>query len=308
MKTVFITGAAGFLGRCVAGLFAGAGWRVVAVDNMAPGEARFGPETLYHQMQLPSSRFGDLLQTHAPNALIHCAGRASVPLSMDDPASDFRDNTVLTFEVLDALRRFAPACRFLFLSSAAVYGDPVALPVSESHRPAPLSPYGFHKWQCELVCEEFSRIYGLATASARIFSAYGPGLRRQVVWDICQRVLTTGQLALGGTGHESRDFIHATDIARALLLIAEKAPMTGEVYNLATGREASIAEVAALILEALGSQVQPQFSGRSRPGDPLHWRADISKIAALGFAPAFSLEAGLRSVAQWATADLARPA
>src|SRR5438552_189686 len=79
-----------------------------------------------------------------------------------------------------------------------------------------LSPYGYHKRQAELICEEFSRVYALPTAVARIFSAYGPGLRRQVVWDICEKALATGKLELRGTGAESRDFIHAADIARGL--------------------------------------------------------------------------------------------
>ena len=121
---------------------------------------------------------------------------------------------------------------------------PCRCPVSETHKPAPLSPYGYHKLQCELLCEEFARLFALPTATARIFSAYGPGLRRQVVWDIFERVLTTGALVLHGTGAESRDFIHATDIARALVRLADMAPCQGEVYNVASGEEVTIAGLA----------------------------------------------------------------
>ena len=304
MKTVLITGVAGFLGRATARQFARDGWRVVGVDVAAPENAQLNPGTMYHRMILPSAGLADLLRALPPDACIHCAGRASVPFSMEDPAADFRDNTVLTFEILETLRREAPRCRFLLLSSAAVYGNPASLPVAETHRTAPLSPYGYHKLQCELLCEEFARIYAQPTTIVRIFSAYGPGLRRQVVWDICERALSGGALTLHGTGRESRDFIHAGDIARALVLLAEKGGADADVYNLASGEETTIAALAETLLAALLRDTAVSFDGRATPGNPLCWRADISRIGALGFAPAIPLAQGLRSTATWASAEL----
>ncbi len=304
MKTAFLTGIAGFLGRHIARHFASAGWRVVGVDSLAPENVQLGAGVRYARMKLPSAEFGALLAETKPDVLIHCAGRASVPLSMQDPAADFHDNTVLTFELLDSVRRNASGCRFILLSSAAVYGNPKALPVSENTHVAPLSPYGFHKRQCELICQEFARIYAVPTVSVRIFSAYGPGLRRQVVWDICERLLTNGALSLSGTGNESRDFIHATDIARALALLSEKAPAEGEIYNLSTGRETTISELAGHLIKSLGMNVVPAFDGKTRAGDPLNWRADVSKLVALGFSPTVALEQGLAQVAAWAKAEL----
>lgn len=304
MKTVLVTGAAGFLGRNVTRQFLREGWQVLAVDDVPAENAPAGPGLQFERMKLPDPRLPELLGRTAPEACVHCAGLASVPVSMTEPSADFRANTVLTFELLETLRQHAPSCRFLLLSSAAVYGDPPTLPVSEDHPPGPLSPYGYHKRQAELLCEEYSRIYGLPTASVRIFSAYGPGLRRQVVWDICEKVLTTGRLMLRGTGGESRDFIHAADIAHALHLLAEKAPCTGEIYNLASGRETTIAELAAQLLAALGSKESPTFDGVATPGYPLHWRADVSRISALGFQPSIPLDQGLRAVANWCAAEL----
>ncbi len=303
MKTVLITGVAGFLGRYVARHFVREGCRVIGLDDVPPENVQLHG-VAYHRMQLPSSVLAEVLRAAAPDVCVHCAGRASVGLSMTDPAADFRGNAALTFELLDALRQHAPRCRFLLLSSAAVYGNPATLPVAEDQPVAPLSPYGYHKRQAELLCEEFSRIYALPTASARIFSAYGPGLRRQVVWDVCEKVLTTGRLALHGTGGESRDFIHAADIARGLDVIAEKAPCEGEIYNLASGRAVTIADLAAMLLSALGSKVAPDFNGAATPGDPLHWQADIAKLATLGFAPSIALELGVRGVATWCAAEL----
>jgi UDP-glucose 4-epimerase len=298
LKTVLITGAAGFLGGYVARHFAGEGWKVVGLDLLPAAEVA-GGSMEYRQVALPGAGFAKVLREFDPEICVHAAGCASVGLSLEDPAADYRGNTVLVFELLETLRRQAPKCRFLLLSSAAVYGDPASLPVAESHPIRPLSPYGYHKRQAELLCEEFASIYGVPCASARIFSAYGPGLRRQVVWDICAKALGAGALELHGTGSESRDFIHAADIARGLHLLAIKAPCTGEIYNLSSGREVTIAELAAQLLHALDSKVQPVFDGASTPGNPRNWRADISRIAALGFNPAISLEDGLQEVAHW---------
>lgn len=302
--TVLITGAGGFLGRYAVREFAAQGWRVVGLDDLPPENAPTPPGASYVRMQLPDAAFLDLLRHEQPRAVVHCAGRASVPLSLTDPGADFRGNTVLTFEVLDALRRAAPACRFLLLSSAAVYGEPATLPVAESHHLAPLSPYGFHKRQCELLCEEFARIYGIPAMSLRIFSAYGPGLRRQVVWDMCERLLTTGALRLSGTGEESRDFIHASDVARALVFLASEQGTPGESYNLASGHEITIRALAHLVIQALHLQAEPTFDGVTRAGDPRNWRADTSRLAHLGFTPSVSLEQGVRTVAAWASAEL----
>ena len=305
MKTVLITGVAGFLGRYVARHVVREGWRVIGIDDVPPENVQL-TAVAFHRLQLPSTALPEILRATAPDVCVHCAGRASVPLSMAEPKPDFEANAVLTFELLDALRLHAPRCRLLFLSSAAVYGDPAALPVTEDQPVAPLSPYGYHKRQAELLCEEFSRIYGLPTAVVRIFSAYGPGLRRQVLWDICSRALMTGHLSLGGTGEESRDFIHAGDVAAGLRVLAERAAAEGEIYNLASGCETTIRELATLLLRALGSEITPQFDGQRRAGDPLHWRADISRLQALGFQPQISRERGIAATAQWCAAELSR--
>jgi UDP-glucose 4-epimerase len=303
-RSVLITGVSGFIGRYAARYFAEQGWSVVGIDNSQPENAPLANLSAYHRFQLPDPAFSHLLKNIAPQVCIHCAGRASVGLSMTEPSADFYTNTVLTFELLNALRLNAPHCRFIFLSSAAVYGNPESLPVRESQVTAPLSPYGFHKLQCEQLCLEFSKIYEVPTASLRIFSAYGPGLRRQVLWDICRKLVTQNSLSLQGTGQESRDFIHALDIARAIGVIATAAPMQGEAYNLASGREVTIAELANLVLEALEFNRQPEFDGVVPPGNPLNWQADISTLNALGFSSHVALEKGVRTFAHWCRAEL----
>ncbi len=303
-KSILVSGVAGFIGRYVARHFSEQGWSVIGIDNSPPENAPLANLSAYHRLQLPDAALNGLLQEHSPQVCIHCAGRASVGLSLTDPAADFYASAALTFEILNALRLNVPSCRFIFLSSAAVYGNPESLPVSETQPPAPLSPYGFHKWQSEQLCLEFAKVYGLPTASLRIFSAYGPGLRRQVLWDICQKVITQKSLTLQGTGKESRDFIHALDIARALSVVATSAPMQGEVYNLGSGQEVAIGQLANMVLEALDADCSPEFDGVVPAGTPLNWRADVSKLQALGFTASVPLERGVKTFANWCRAEL----
>lgn len=304
-KTVLITGITGFLGRYVARHFRSENWRVVGTGSRC-GE---GPRDCneYLEMRLPDVRLGDWLREESPDVCIHCAGKSSVPHSLTQPQEDFQNNVSLTFDLLDTLRRTNPKCRFILLSSAAVYGEPDGLPIKEAQRLRPLSPYGYHKRQAELICEEFARLHGMSTLSARIFSAYGSGLRRQVIWEICEQYLKRGNLLLKGTGEESRDFIHAKDVAQGLAILAERAPGLGEVYNLATGVETPISKVANLLADKLGQINLPVFDGSVRLGDPLHWRADIAAISALGFAPEIEIEQGLSETAEWVREQIFTP-
>ena len=304
IHTVLVIGAAGFLGRYATQHFYERGCKVIGVDLVPAENAPLTYLAEYFQITLPSPSFVSILNDTKPSVCLYCGGCPSVGLSLNDPAGDFHSGPVLLFEILDDLRIYAPECKLIFLSSAAVYGNPHILPIDESQPLAPLSPYGFHKWQAELLCQEFSSIYHVPTASLRIFSAYGSGLRRQVVWDISRKALTGDKLNLQGTGNESRDFIHAMDIARAMDVVAASAPMCGEVYNLATGREVTVTELANLILDILGIETRPLFDGVVPPGTPLHWRADISRIIDLGFRPEISLESGIKMFVEWCQVEM----
>jgi UDP-glucose 4-epimerase len=303
-NTILITGAAGFISRYVGRHFSELGCSVIGIDSSEPENAPLASLADYYTLRLPNPLLNEILQKHQPDVCIHCAGRAAPSLSMSEPTPDFYANTVVTYEILNALRLTVPGCRFIYLSSAAVYGNPMFLPISETHVPAPISPYGFHKLQAEMLCQEFTQVYGLPTASVRIFSAYGPGLRRQVLWDICQKAIMQKTLTLDGIGQESRDFIHALDIAKAFRVIADDAPMRGEVYNLAGGQEVTISDLATMILSALESKCTPQFNGVVPSGTPLNWQADISKLQALGFTPSIPMARGVKTFANWCLAEL----
>jgi UDP-glucose 4-epimerase len=302
VASVLITGAAGFLGRAFVREFASQGWRVSGVDNSTPENAAQPALVAYLQSSLPSTDFDGFLHDQRPDLVVHSAGRASVPLSFESPSDDFRSGPALTAALLETIRRLRQPVKVLFCSSAAVYGEPRSFPVSETACVDPISPYGFHKYMGEQLCLEHSVCFGIPTAVMRIFSAYGPGLRRQVVYDACRQGLN-GCISLYGTGSESRDFIHARDVARAAVCIATNGPMNGEVYNVASGVETTIATMAELVKQILRLQVDCVFASQRQSGMPQRWLADIGKIKSLGFEPAVNITDGIDSVVRWCAAD-----
>lgn len=283
MKTALVTGAAGFIGGYMAAEMASAGWKVVGLDGASPENSGMPKGADYCSMRLPHKEFSTLISALKPDACIHCAGRASVPDSLRDPAADFSSSVMVTHALLEDLKRHAPSCFFLYLSSAAVYGQPDVLPVGESAPPRPQSPYGYHKWMSELLVSQFAELHGVRGCSARIFSAFGQGLKRQILWEMGSQLVLDGQIRLIGTGKESRDFIHVTEVARMLRLLLDRSPGDGEVYNVASGVETSIESLAHQLTAAVPGAKPPVFGNQSRTGDPLHWKADITKGRALGF-------------------------
>jgi len=301
MRSALVTGAAGFLGRYIVGEFVARGWRVTGIDRagMTHDQARRLGLAGLRIMQLPAPDLPELLEVLEPEVIVHAAGPASVPASVQSPATDFRAATLPLLSMLEAMRISAAHARLIFLSSAAVYGNPAQLPVREDQPADPISPYGYHKLACESLLTEYRRIYNVPSCSMRIFSAYGPGLRRQVLWDIAQKALCQRVIELHGTGDETRDFIHARDVARGIVEAAEHAACEAEAYNLAAGREVRIHDLASRLINAMGRDVEIAYSGSTRPGDPLRWCADVSKIGRLGFAPGIGIEQGIREYAEW---------
>jgi len=298
-KNIFITGVSGFIGRYIARYLTRQGWSVFGCDTISIENAPTEYLVKYFEIELPNSTFDELLKQIKPYACIHCAGRASVPQSYEYLRDDFENAPILVFDLLESLKNSSPESRFLFMSSAAVYGDPSRLPISENHTSSPISPYGFHKRQAELICEEFAKVFGIKTLSARIFSAYGPGLRRQVVWDICRRIMDHESVYLQGTGEETRDFVHVTDIAIAVQLLIKSATFEGETYNVASGQETSIQSISKIICDALDVSIPIKFSGVLPDGVPRKWRADIGKIKTLGFDCSVAIESGISDFATW---------
>ncbi|WP_395686617.1 NAD-dependent epimerase/dehydratase family protein [Caenimonas koreensis] len=297
-RPVLVCGASGFVGGAALRALTEAG-----VDSV--GTSRTHPEAqdLAHASvvcgDLGSRNFAQelFLQT-SPGTVIFASGPADVQTSIADPVSDYMAQLQPLLHVLWAASRQPQPPKVLLVSSAAVYGNPVAVPVREECAPHPISPYGFHKLAQEHLLAEFHSLYRIPISIARVFSVLGPGLRRLAVWDITTRALK-GDRSLRGTGQESRDYLSGRDLGTALTCIARNAAFDGEVFNVASGTETAIRDLAAMILCALGVDEPAVFDNQCLVGSPVRWRADTTQLRALGFQPETTLAAAVQETVEW---------
>jgi UDP-glucose 4-epimerase len=203
-----------------------------------------------------------------------------------------------TLEVLEYLRTCAPETPLVYPSSGAVYGRATTLPLTEESPLAPISPYGVHKKIAEELCRSYGQSFGIPVAIVRIFSAYGIELRKQLLWDACRKA-ALGDCRFGGTGRETRDWVHVEDVARLLLMAGDHADKGAPTVNCATGRDVAVESILAVLFEALGAGLRPEFTGSARPGDPDRVAGDPSRAMAWGWAPERSWQDGVREYAGW---------
>ena len=292
---ILVFGSKGFIGQHVFRHFCGN----VLHDVYGSDVVVDYPSKNYFQIDAANSDYQELFQQAPFDVCINCSGAASVPDSLVHPQRDFLLNTANVYKMLDAIRKYAPLCRFLNLSSAAVYGNPYKLPIQEDDKCKPVSPYGFHKLQAEQICQEFHLFFGLPTCSIRIFSAFGPGLKKQLFWDWAQRIKLSGNIALYGTGEESRDFIYIDDLLQAISCVVTGGDFSGETINVANGTEIFIKDAIGVFQKNSLTPFEYSFNGETRSGDPINWRADISRLSALGYVQQTSFEEGIKNYIRW---------
>ena len=293
---ILIIGSKGFIGSNIAAYYSNTDHIVfgcdVVVDYISEN---------YFLIDSTNSDFHSVFENKNFDLCINCSGAASVPDSLSNPLRDFNLNTLHVFKILDAIRLYQPSCKFVNLSSAAVYGNPAKLPITENQSVKPLSPYGYHKRNAEQILEEFYHFFGIATCSLRIFSAYGDGLKKQLFWDLYKKAKSGNSFTLYGTGNESRDFIYINDLLKAIDLAANNSHFKADIINVANGEEIFIKDAVNIFFTFFNSKINYTFSGEERKGDPNNWLADISRLKAFGYQPSFDLKSGLQKYYTWIT-------
>ena len=292
-KRVLITGAAGFIGSKLLELFIARGYVVFGWD-------RINAEKFENIDMLDETAIIAALECARPDIVVHCAGLADVGKSVQYPETDYAGNVTITHNLLFALHRLnMNSIRVVFLSSAGVYGNPISLPITEDMAVNPLSPYALHKVMCEDMCRYFKYNYNMDIKVARVFSAYGAGLRKQIFWDMHVKAEKTGKLQMFGTGNESRDYIHVDDVIQSLYILAT-ANTDDMFFNVANGEEITIKQATQWFAECAGIDVDKiEFNGHVREGDPINWRADITRIRKLGYKKHIDMRIGLQQYVDW---------
>ena len=225
-----------------------------------------------------------LIRDFSPDVLVQAAGSASVGASLEDPLHDFRGSVQTCAEILDAVRRSGRDPLIIIPSSAAVYGNPASLPVSEAASLQPISPYGFHKAASELLAREYSECFGLKIIICRFFSVFGAAQRRLLVWELYQQLAGPEKTVwLAGTGNETRDFLYIEDLAAALLGLIDNAQVDHGclVVNVASGTETSVLTLAQTLGELVAPEKQISCRGHLRKNDPVRWWAYIDRLQTL---------------------------
>lgn len=315
---VLVVGGAGYIGAITMRALSAAGHEPLAYDNLCRGHRESVPaESLVVGDLGDAAAVGRLMRERRIEAVMHFAAFAYVGESVEDPARYWKNNVAATLDLLDAMRA-AGVARFVFSSSCATFGNPVAVPMDETHPQAPVSPYGWTKLAVERVLDAYGAAYGLRHVSLRYFNAAGAAADGTLGEDhdpeshLVPRVLLA---ALGkappvpilGTDYPTpdgtciRDYVHVEDLAdahvRALDRI-ESLPSTA--YNLGTGTGTSVREVLAAA-ERVTRRAIPQREAGRRAGDPPRLVASSARARAdLGWAPArLGIEPIVESAWRW---------
>ena len=295
---ILVIGSKGFIGSHCVNYCKAKNYRVFE----AGASENLENNPFYTQLNRINASFDSVFKNEIFDLCINASGSAHVGFSFDKPDIDFELNVLNVHKILVSIRTFQPTCKFINFSSAAVYGNPAQLPIKEDSSKNPLSPYGFHKLQSEYLLKEYHRFFGLATCSLRVFSAYGPGLKKQLFWDLFQKAKqNSNNIEVYGTGAESRDFIYIDDLLNGINLIFEKGNFNGNAFNISSGIETTINEVATEFYKHLNPNIKFNFNNIQKQGDPTNWQADISALKLLGFNTNVSLNDGLYKTANWLT-------
>jgi len=291
-QRVLVTGGAGFIGSHIADALV-ADNDIVVLDDLSSGERENVPEeaTL---IEGDVRNLADLAQAGDVDVIFHEAAVVSVAKSVENPAGCHDVTTDGTIRVLEFARQ--QDARIVTASSAAIYGDPETLPVGEDVPMRPSSPYGVDKLTVDHYTRLYADLYDLPTVALRYFNVYGP---RQSAGDysgavsVFRRQAQQGEpLTVHGDGSQTRDFVHVADVVRANLAAATT-DAVGEAYNVGTGAETSVLELAEAIRSVAGSESDIVHED-PRDGDIERSVADISKARGrLGYEPSVDLETGL---------------
>ena len=307
-RRVLVTGGAGFIGSHVCDAFAADGWSVTALDDLSSGKEEnlsAGIDLVVADIRSPEA--ATLIRDGGFEVVSHHAAQIDVRISVERPDHDASINIMGLLNLLQASVS-GGVRRFVYVSSGGVvYGEPEDLPVSETAPKQPLSPYGVSKLTGEHYLHFYREIHGLESVSLRYSNVFGP---RQdphgeagVVAIFGRSVLEGRRLTIFGDGEQTRDYVYVGDVAQANVLaarlgVSDSKTMDDVAFNVGTGLETSVNELASALMSVAGREV-PVDHAPERPGELLRNCLDASKLEGQGWRRAGVLEDGLLATYTW---------
>ena len=307
----FVTGAAGFIGSNLVDRLLAGGDTVVGYDNLSTGMTRFLDTALSNS----DFRFvqGDLLDTKAltealqgSDFVVHLAANADVQFGTDDPRRDLEQNTIATFNVLEAMRA-AGTKRIAFASTGSIYGEATVFPTPEDAPfPSQTSLYGASKLAGEGLIQAYCEGFGFQSYIFRFVSVLGERYTHGHVFDFCKRLLASpDRLEVLGDGHQRKSYVHVGDCIDAMLFAIDKAQDVVNIFNLGTDEYIKVNDSISWITQYLGVSPQLIYSGGDRGwiGDNPFIFLDTRRIQALGWKPRLTIRASILRTLDWLTAN-----
>jgi len=308
MAKYLVTGGAGFIGSNIAEKLLKNGQKVVVLDDISTGRKQNikdffrNPNFKFFQGNLKNQKDVEKAIKGVDFAL-HQAAIPSVGRSILDPKTTFEANVLGTLNLLIAARKFKIK-KIVYASSSSVYGPTEALPKREDMVPNPISPYALSKFTGEKLCQIFSKIYGLPIICLRYFNVFGPRQNpyseyAAVIPKFIFAFLKNEKPVIYGDGKQSRDFTFVENVVEANLIAAKSKFSSGEVFNIACGKQTSLLELIDILNGIFSKNIKPIFK-QERLGDIKHSFADNKKAKKeLGWQPKTNLKEGLIKTIEW---------
>ena len=289
-KTIIVTGVAGYIGGQIALQLKDAGHTVVGIDQRPLQAHQTAAVDSFVQADFDSDKAYKTLLDIQPSAIVHCAGTSLVGPSIAHPSTYYNNNVFKTMHLLDFIVQALPRTRFVFSSSASVYGTPYMTPCHEVDPCEPISPYGESKLMIEMMLKSYHRAYNLDYVAFRYFNACGADSQvrhgqetgaTHIIARALESLRDGTEFVLNGTDYETddgtcvRDYVHVEDIAHAHLL-ALTAQVPSDIYNLGSNQGTSNAEIIKAAMSITGKKLT-FTTGDRRPGDPAVLTASADK-------------------------------
>ncbi|MBO8126631.1 MAG: SDR family NAD(P)-dependent oxidoreductase [Firmicutes bacterium] len=294
---VLVTGGAGFIGSHVVDRLVAAGYRVFVLDNLSTGRlANLNPKAEFFQIDLTDyAAVREMLKAVQPDYVIHHAAQVDVTTSLSKPLHDAQVNILGSINLFQEAFRVG-ARRIVYASSAAIYGNPVRLPLKEEDAIVPLAPYGISKYTPEHYLRILAREAGSGYTILRYANVYGPRQSATgeggVVAIFAHRLAAGEQPVIFGDGEQTRDFVYVEDVARANLVALETG--VDDTFNISTGSRISVNELVRAFEKVIKRSITPRYE-KPRPGEILHSALDPSKAReVLGWQAETDLLTGLK--------------
>lgn len=300
-KTVIITGGLGFIGRNIARTFKQNNYYVIGIGHRD-----------INQESLKSNDFDEWFQESISienlkkidkeaDTIVHCAGGSTVGISIAEPYLDYHKTVNSTLELLEFIRLYSPKSYLIYLSTAAVYGAKEDFPIKESDSTHPVSPYGFHKLASENICKSYAHCFDIRVSIVRLFSIYGEGLQKQLLWEACNKIMHAKEKAIFfGSGNETRDWLHVNDAATLVMQIARLGKAKFQIYNGSFGVRITVKEILFMLRDLLGKEeIEIAFNQQHKEGDPQFYLGCAKKIEKTGWSHTIAIEEGLKKYVNW---------